>query len=243
MKVITLSVPLISRHFLTEVLSLFAKSRAFLAPLRCVLLIALTASVTGCSIPTPDTQRHDKTVSQSIIDAHQQQLDSINRWQLSARMAVIQKRNNERDGLYVDWQWQPNNSPQQRLRFSHPLKGQVAELTVDDQFASLNYDGQRYNDRSAERLLKRLLKVEVPVTALSQWALGKTTARLKQLNYLADGKLAAATVETKAGELWKINWYYQQQLLPTQVHLESNQIKLKMQINEWQTWPQQQDQQ
>jgi len=214
---------------------LFAKSRAFLATLRCALLIAVAATVSGCSIPMPDTQRHDKTVSQSLINAHQQQLDSINRWQLSARMAIIQKHNNERDGLYVNWQWQPLDSPQQRLRFSHPLKGQIAELTIDHQQASLNYDGQRYNDRSAERLLKRLLNVDVPVTALSQWALGKTTARLKQLNYLADGKLAAATVEAAAGELWKIDWYYQQQLLPSQVHLESNQIKLKMQINEWQT--------
>jgi outer membrane biogenesis lipoprotein LolB len=98
-----------------------------------VYLVVIT-SLTGCALPTPSEQASSTEVNQRIIDAHQQKLEQLQQWSLSGRMAVIQKQNKERDSFYINWHYQPH---QQVIRFSHPLKGQLAKLTVDDSGALL----------------------------------------------------------------------------------------------------------
>ena len=198
------------------------------------LLVALVT--VGCSIPRPEQQTILKDTQQTTVDAHQQRLDSIFRWRLSARLAVFQLQTDERDSLYLDWQWQ-QPMPVQQLRFSHPLKGQLAKLTINTDAATLVTAEQSYRERSAERLIERILGARLPVNALSEWVLGKVTPSLKQRKFITGGRIAEATVSRAAGVSWSIKWYYGDQLLPQQIHLESNQLRIKMQLTEWQTWP------
>ncbi|MGM0482119.1 MAG: lipoprotein insertase outer membrane protein LolB [Pseudomonadota bacterium] len=202
-------------------------------------LICLSALMTGCSIPTPQQQSHSERVNPQQIEQHQQRLQRIFRWQLSARMAVIQRQTDERDSVYLNWHWQRDQQITQNLRFSHPLKGQLAELTIRPGAATLAYQQQDYQAASASRLLKRLLHVEVPIEALSHWVIGKASGRLQQQTYLPDGRLATAAVASSAGRLWQIQWFYparqqNQPMLPSQIHLQSNNLQIKMQLTDWQ---------
>lgn len=191
----------------------------------------------GCSMPTPSPQTILENTDYAAVTEHQQRLDSIFRWRLSARLAIVQKANDERDGLYLNWDWQRQPDQHQNLRFSHPLKGQLASLTITPQGAQLNADGEQYQDRSAERLLHRVLGLKLPVNALSQWVLGKVTPSLQQRAFIAGGRIAKADVHTAAGQLWSLQWFYGEQLLPQQIHLESNQLRIKLQLNNWQISP------
>lgn len=154
-------------------------------------------------------------------------------------MALIQKKNDKRDSFYINWEYQPQ---QQVLRFSHPLKGQLARLTIDDHGALLiDSEGNERWDVSAERLLFQLLRVSIPVDKLPQWILGKKSKRLEQLRYYKNGTLAEAAV-TLPDDTWQLRWFYdtqtQQELpLPEHVHLESPTLLIKVQIQTWQPTP------
>lgn len=201
--------------------------------------LAAALVLTGCSIPSPKQQVLLENTSAVVVEAHQQHLHSIYRWQLSARLAITQKQPNERDGLYLDWRWQRQPEAQQQLRFSHPLKGQLASLTLSPAGAELIIDGERYQDRSADRLLQRVLGAPLPVIQLSDWVIGKTTPALTHQRFISGGRIAEARVTRAGGALWQINWYYAdaESLLPQQIHLESNQLRIKMQLNQWQVTP------
>lgn len=199
----------------------------------------LTLVLVGCSISTPNQQPVLKNTDQTLVDAHQQRLDSIFRWQLSARLAIIQRQPNERDGLYLDWRWQRQPDTRQQLRFSHPLKGQLATLTMLPEHAELTLEGERYQGDNAEQLLQRVLGARLPLDELSQWVLGKVTPTLNQRQFISGGRLAAASVTRANAERWSIQWFYGDAAdpLPQQIQLQSAQLLIKIQMNEWQLTP------
>lgn len=193
----------------------------------------------SCSIATPEQKPLLKNTDQTVVDAHQQRLNSIFRWQLSARLAIIQRVTDERDGLYLDWRWQRQPDARQQLRFSHPLKGQLATLTIMPGRTELLVDGERYQDRNPEQLLQRVLGAQLPVAELSQWVLGKVTPSLRQRQFISGGRLAAASVIRDNGEYWSIEWFYGDDAdpLPQQIQLQSAQLLIKIQFNQWQPTP------
>ncbi|WP_300317165.1 lipoprotein insertase outer membrane protein LolB [Idiomarina sp.] len=200
-----------------------------------VLLAVLLA--TGCSIPTPSHQDSSRQVNADLVRAHQNKLNTLNSWSMSGRMALIQKKLDERDSFYVNWQYQPTY---QELRFSHPLKGQLAKLTVSDQQATLvDSNGTERSALNAPVLLASVLQVYIPFEQLHQWVVGQKTPQLKKLTYYNDGTLASASV-IQNDEQWRIRWFYKLEAekklpLPEQVHIESPTLKIKVQMNEWQT--------
>lgn len=209
------------------------------------LLVAVTLPLilNACSMPAPQQQPRIQNVPKAMVQAHQTQLSKLTRWQLSARMALIQKQAEQRDSVYLNWRWQQQPA-QQNLLFSHPLKGQLAELSIEPKYSTLQFDGERYQDRSSQQLLSRVLGVRLPVEQLSHWVMGQRTQQLQHPQYIAPGLLSKAQVTTQDGQRWQINWFYdltsdtQTLMLPSQIHLESNQFRIKLQLNDWQTYPQ-----
>jgi len=201
-----------------------------------VCLVVITSLLTGCALPTPAEQASSTEVNQNIIDAHQKKLEQLQQWSLSGRMAIIQKRNKERDSFYINWQYLPH---QQVIRFSHPLKGQLAKLTIDDNGALLvDSNEQERWAPSADELLYRLLGASVPFKQLHYWVLGRKTSSLESDRYHNDGTLARAKLLNQQQD-WHISWFYDQNKsqtlrLPQQIHLESPELLIKVQMKEWQ---------
>lgn len=199
------------------------------------IYFVVITSLTGCALPTPSEQVSSTKVNQNIINAHQHKLEQLQQWSLSGRMAVIQKENDERDSFYINWQYLPHR---QIIRFSHPLKGQLAKLTIDDSGALLVTDEQERWAQSADGLLYQLLGVAVPFQQLHHWVLGRKTGSLESERYHNDGSLAQAKVFNQ-GQNWQLNWFYstentQTVTLPEQIHLESSALLIKVQVNKWQ---------
>ncbi|RUO68877.1 lipoprotein insertase outer membrane protein LolB [Idiomarina ramblicola] len=200
-----------------------------------VYFVVIT-SLTGCALPTPSEQARSTEVNQSVVNSHQQKLEQLQQWSLSGRMAIIQKEKEERDSFYINWRYLPH---QQIIRFSHPLKGQLAKLTIDDSGALLvDSDDQERWAPSADALLYRLLGASVPFEQLHHWVLGRKTTTLESLSYHKDGTLAQANVQNQE-QNWQLNWFYNQEssqvpLLPGQVHIENPALLIKVQVNQWQ---------
>ncbi|WP_417439474.1 lipoprotein insertase outer membrane protein LolB [Idiomarina abyssalis] len=200
-----------------------------------VYLVTVTL-LSGCALPTPPEQRSSTQVNQQVIKAHQQQLEQLQQWSLSGRMAIIQKKKEERDSFYINWAYLPH---QQIIRFSHPLKGQLAKLTIDDSGALLvgSHNEERWAP-SADALLYQILGASVPFEQLHNWVIGKKTVALKAVRYHNDGTLSQSRVFNQ-GQDWQINWFYDQSksqtlTLPEQIHLESSNLLIKVQVNQWQ---------
>lgn len=187
-------------------------------------------------MPTPSHQDSSRQVNVELVRAHQNKLSTFNNWSMSGRMAIIQKELDERDSFYVNWQYQP---AYQEIRFSHPLKGQLAKLTINDVQATLvDSKGNTRSALNATALLKDILQVNIPFEQLHRWVIGKKTPQLKKLTYYNDGTLASASVIQNTQQ-WRIRWFYDLEAeaelpLPEQVHIESPTLKIKVQMQEWQ---------
>ncbi|ATZ72338.1 outer membrane lipoprotein LolB [Idiomarina sp. X4] len=202
------------------------------------LVVLLTVLlVSGCSIPTPSHQDSNRQVNIDLVNNHQNKLNAFNNWSMSGRMALIQKELDERDSFYVNWRYQPTY---QELRFSHPLKGQLAKLTVSERQATLvDSNGATRSALTAPVLLADVLQVYIPFEQLHQWLIGQRTARLNNLTYYNNGTLASASV-IQNNQQWRIRWFYDSQTdtelpLPEQLHIDSPTLKIKVQMQEWQT--------
>ena len=200
-----------------------------------VYFVVIT-TLTGCALPTPSEQVSSTKVNQSLVNSHQQKLEQLQQWSLSGRMAIIQKEQEERDSFYINWHYLPH---QQTIRFSHPLKGQLAKLTIDNSGALLvDSDDQERWAPSADALMYRLLGAAIPFQQLHHWVLGRKTTTLESPRYHKDGTLAQAKVVNQ-GQNWQLNWFYSQNSsqpipLPEQIHIENPALLIKVQVNQWQ---------
>ncbi|MDX1524782.1 MAG: lipoprotein insertase outer membrane protein LolB [Pseudidiomarina maritima] len=206
---------------------------------RLLLVVLLSGWLSACStVPTSTTTT---MVSAGAIAAQQQQLAELTQWRLRGQMAIFDLRENDRHGIYVDWNQSPNLVS---MRFSHPLKGTLATLEQTSNGALLiDNDGNEYRDNSASALLERYFAVQLPFDLLPQLVLGVQPEQMFEAHYqlldddpqqralLADYQLLAAR------QMWTAELRQYQPvatyLLPHSIDLTSAHWRLKLKVSQW----------
>lgn len=200
-----------------------------------LLTLLCSLVLTACSIPEPPQQSVGTNITNQQVQAHQTRLQRINRWQLSGRFALTEIKSNSKDSAYLSWRSSPQ---QQDIVITHPLRGELAHLNISAQVATIKVDGEQIQSRSARDLLYQYTGMRLPVDELPHWLLGRLDPRFTQFHFDKQGRLINAHYKTSAGDHWQLTWFYQpQQLLPEQIHAETDQLKLKIQAQSWQTQP------
>lgn len=164
---------------------------------------------------------------------HLQALAKITHFSLSGRMGV-QTRQKGFSGKF-QWTHAPGHD---RLAFFTPLGSQVAEIVANSDHVTLTgSDRKTYTAQDIETLLEQTMGWSMPVSGLTDWALGRPTSEAYD-NILWDDQGRLTHLQQQQ---WRIEYATYVQTsgndLPGKIVLKSPQLDLKLIVDQWQIAP------
>lgn len=190
-------------------------------------LIAAALSLAGCaSLPAPSAPDYSEAHAR-----HLQRLDQISAFSLSGRMAV----QTEKRGFSGSLRWKHTEEGDHFALYS-PLGAQVADIRSTAEGVTLvTQDRKTYTATDAEALLLQTMGWSLPLTGLTDWALGRPAAGAHEVVTLDNrGRLVKLKQDG-----WDIEYTAYTAVegadLPGKVLLRSPQLDLKLLIEQWGT--------
>ncbi len=194
-------------------------------------LITLIITLVGCSSAPQQSAQFSTNWQQ-----HQQQLTALTHYKVSGKLGY--KDGNHRQSLSFVLQQQDNSSDLRLLTF---LGQTVLKLHMSSSGTLItDNQGQQHSGHDANRLIKQLTGLAIPVQQLPDWLKGlPTQADEYQLN---DSHTLAQLTKNIDGMPWLLDYqsyqfYPQTQQpklpMPQQLQLTHAQTELKIAINNW----------
>lgn len=183
--------------------------------------------LTGC-MTAPPTTTDDLNVR---WQQRQTELLALTHWQFKARSSIRQ----DKESWQASLRWQ-QDSTDYEVQVLGPFSMGGLILKGDDQQVILTLaDGQQWQAKAPEGLLKQATGWQLPISALRYWVRGLPATNLplakKELN--DDAQIITMTQgewQIKFPEYMKVKG----KLLPRKVFIENSQLHLKMVIDKWQ---------
>lgn len=189
-----------------------------------LLVLAVSACATQPMAPTIPSPEH--------LALHQQHLASLAKIQtfsLKGRLGVVTQKQGFSGG--IEWQHQATTD---NIDVYSPVGSKVANITkTSSQVVLTDQKSQQTKAKDAETLTESTLGFRLPLSGLSDWAIGRPTAsKIAASNWDAQGRL---TMLKQDG--WDIGFenYLESNgtFLPTKIVLKSEQVNLKLLVEKW----------
>ena len=184
----------------------------------------MSACATQPTAPTPQPPEN--------ATAHQQHLSrlaNIQAFSLKGRLGVV----TQKQGFSGRINWQ-HGAQNDNIDVFSPLGGQIANIKKTALGVTLtSQDGRSITAQSAESLTESTLGFRLPLSGLSDWALGKpTSSKIDASTWDAQGRLL--TLKQDGWDIGYENYADNSGVsLPTKVVLKSEQLNLKLLIENW----------
>lgn len=189
-----------------------------------LLVLAVSACATQPMVPTIPSPEH--------LALHQQHLASlvkIQTFSLKGRLGVVTQKQGFSGG--IEWQHQATTD---NIDVYSPVGSKVANIAkTSSQVILTDQKSQQTKAKDAETLTESTLGFRLPLSGLSDWAIGRPTAsKIAASNWDAQGRL---TMLKQDG--WDIGFenYLESNgtFLPTKIVLKSEQVNLKLLVEKW----------
>jgi len=194
-----------------------------------IFLLSLTLLIASCTTLPPQ----QLTTLQQLWQTNQANLQQIDNWHISGRIAVASK--DEAWNLKVHWQ---QAMVEYNLRFYTPAGQGAMLLSGNDQYTVLKTGkNEKYEADNPDELMAKVLKVDLPVSDLHAWIRGLPATHSEPnllelipetgyLDYLEQGG-------------WKINFKRYQSVngvqLPNKIFLNNKDYQVRIVIDKWKT--------
>jgi outer membrane lipoprotein LolB len=170
---------------------------------------------------------------------HQQQLDTINKWQLRGKLGVKSLKNSNGESGSASIRWE-NTNDNYTINLSGPLGQKNLRITGQPNKVLLEQTGEVAMEAiSAETLLQKTTGWQLPVSQLSYWIRGLPAPKIR-IAHLQQNELGLIA-ELKQHD-WLIRYTdYQDQMMnniklpmPKKIIAEHKDIRLTLVIHDWQ---------
>jgi len=191
-------------------------------------LVCIFAFLNACAV-LPKTPTQPPATSAAVHQQHLAKLNAIKSFSLKGRLGVV----TQKQGFSGSINWQ-HSAQNDNIDVFSPLGGQIANIKKSDNGVTLTQqDGRSITAQSAESLTETTLGFKLPLTGLSDWALGKpTSSKVDASTWDAQGRLL-----TLKQDGWDISYenYADNNgvALPNKVVLKSEQLNLKLIVENW----------
>ena len=193
-----------------------------------ILLLAALFLGACASQPVPPSTTSAPT-NASINQQHLTTLATIKSFSLKGRLGVVTQKQGFSGS--IEWQHQQTSD---NIDVYSPVGGKVANIAKSiDGVILTDQKGHSIKAQDAESLTDMTLGFRLPLTGLSDWALGKPTTR----------KIEAATWDEKGQLLtlkqdgWDISYENYTEInglnLPNKIVLKSDKVNLKLLVEKW----------
>lgn len=200
----------------------------FFLPIYRLFLFCLLLQISACAT-RPVVPAEQSTASSSLHQQHLAKLGDINEFSLKGRLGVV----TQKQGFSGSIVWQ-HAVDTDTIEIYSPVGSKVANISKAATGVTLtSQDGHSIKAKDAESLIETTLGFRLPLTGLSDWALGKPTAsKIEASSWDEQGRLL-----TLKQEGWDINYenYTDNNglFLPGKVILKSEKVNLKLIIEKW----------
>ena len=195
-------------------------------------IAALCVALVGCATQpissTTTTQQHAAENQQHLAS-----LAKIQAFSLKGRLGVV----TQKQGFSGSIEWQHHASADNIDVYS-PVGGKVANIAKNTSGVTLtDQKGHSIQANNAEELTETTLGFRLPLTGLSDWAIGRPTAsKIETISWDAQGRL---TLLKQDG--WDISFenYIKSNdnFLPSKITLKSEKVNLKLLVENWLNTP------
>ncbi|WP_283106996.1 lipoprotein insertase outer membrane protein LolB [Shewanella surugensis] len=160
------------------------------------------------------------------------QVSEASIWEMTGKLAITAPNDKLSSNLY----WLHTTSSDE-LTLTTMLGIRILSLTQKNGKARLTIDGKTYEDNNAQALLLNVTGWAIPIDALPLWITGQPSP--SDIVNIQDNQHRPINITTtQAVPPWSINYLSWQQQngteLPRLLTLNSDDIKIKIQINQWQ---------
>ncbi len=179
----------------------------------------------GCAqIPAVDAPKNDSWTQ------HQQQLQNLNNWQLSGKLAFITPE--ERISINLFWK---QSEEEFQITLTNFVGLTVLDVKKDQNETKIIFDGKTYYGDDTETLIEQLSGFVIPIDVLQQWIKGNPTNALYQLN--ENNQLLSLNGQDKNNTRWSIDYADYKTTehinLPHKLQLKRPNLRLKFAISKW----------
>ena len=193
---------------------------------RNTLLFAIALLVSACATqPIPPSQPTTSTINQK----HLASLVNIKAFALKGRLGVVTQKQGFSGG--IDWQHQTSTD---NIDVFSPVGGKIANIAkTPSQVTLTDQKGHKVSAQDAESLTETTLGFRLPLSGLSDWAVGRPNAsKIEAANWDETGRLTALKQDG-----WDIsfeNYAMQNGVdLPSKILLKSEKVNLKLLVEKW----------
>ncbi|MDO6464156.1 MULTISPECIES: lipoprotein insertase outer membrane protein LolB [Pseudoalteromonas] len=174
---------------------------------------------------------HQIDTKTTLYDDWKPRLSAQKTWQVEGKLAFISPE--ERQSANLNWQ---QTAKTNNLILTTFIGTRILSLKQTVNGAELEFDGDEYFDTNASALLKRLTGFTLPVDNADNWLKGTIEDQSLVVDEL--GRAKQVLWFDKTGKKWQIDYgtYIQSNgyWLPTKLTLKHQQIKIKIQLYDWQ---------
>jgi outer membrane lipoprotein LolB len=186
-----------------------------------ILLISACATITPppSQLPTPS----------AVHQQHLATLANIKVFALKGRLGVVTNPRGFSGG--IEWQHQTAND---NIDIFSPVGGKVANIAKNPNGVTLtSQDGHSIKANDAESLTEATLGWRLPLSGLSDWAIGQpTTSKIEASTWDENGRMT-----TLKQDGWDISYENYTEnggiFLPTKIVLKSEKVNLKLLVEKW----------
>jgi outer membrane lipoprotein LolB len=192
-----------------------------------VLALILTACATQ---PTPPSAPPAPT-NASINQLHLATLANIKSFALKGRLGVVTQKQGFSGN--IEWQHQPTSD---NIDVYSPVGGKVANIAKTPSAVTLtDQKGRSISAQDAESLTEMTLGFRLPLTGLSDWALGRPNAsKIAASSWDEKGRLL--TLKQDGWDISYENYAMQNGVdLPNKIVLKSEKVNLKLLVEKFTT--------
>lgn len=195
---------------------------------RHLIVVAGLLLLSACAT-TPKPPIAQSPVSQAAHQQHLAKLAQIKSFALKGRLGVVTQKQGFSGG--IDWQHAADTD---NVDVYSPVGGKLANISKNATEVTLTkQDGRSLTAQDAESLIETALGFKLPLSGLSDWALGKPTANnINNSTWDENGRLL-----TLKQDGWDISYenYADNEgiFLPNKIVLKSEKVNLKLLVEKW----------
>ncbi len=194
---------------------------------RALFVVLFLLLVNGCTTPP-------KPLPVVNNSSHQLSLDNFNSWQINGRMAF--KSKDEKFSANLRWQQDKQDF---QIKLTSTFGISMMEMQVSPNHAELIADDNTYQDRNANRLIRRVTGWNIPMQQLPTWIKGQFFAT-DTIEQDKQGLLKSLQPNCKRCDQWQIQYAKYKLVdniwLPHQIELANKRVptnQIKIRISSW----------
>ena len=190
-----------------------------------ILVIVMLTSACA-TLPIPPAQA---PTTSAINQKHLATIANIKSFALKGRLGVVTQKQGFSGG--IDWQHQTTTD---NIDVFSPVGGKVANIVKNPSGVTLtDQKGHTISAQDAESLTETTLGFKLPLSGLSDWAVGRpNSSKIDAANWDETGRLTALKQDG-----WDISFEnYSMQNgadLPSKIFLKSEKVNLKLLVEKW----------